>query len=250
MNVTVSPASSAFIVIASSFPAHFNIFACEEFKIKPRETRQSTASRASTSRARASPPATAPFDPNNFLFTVTRPPSSPTRRHAASPTRGIARADRAPRTTRSRVESPRAARVRAATPARRRRSTHHIRQVHPHRQRAIASVVLEAIGVKLERDQRDVARIHGLEFETFDGVGLEVGVGDEVLDRVEDFLEHGALLDSGFEHGRSGRWGVKYRAMARAVTAEIWKKNLKFGGFQVAREREESATGERARKRG
>ena len=35
MNVTVSPASSAFIVIASSLPAHFNIFACEEFKIKP-----------------------------------------------------------------------------------------------------------------------------------------------------------------------------------------------------------------------
>jgi hypothetical protein len=28
------------------------------------------------------------------------------------------------------------------------------------------------------------------------------------------------LLDSGFEHGRSGRWGVKYRAMGRAVTAE------------------------------
>lgn len=109
--------------------------------------------------------------------------------------------------------------------------------------------MLEAIGVKLERDQRDVARIHGLEFETFDGVGLEVGVGDEVLDRVEDFLEHGALLDSGFEHGRSGRWGVKYRALACAVTAEIWKKNLKFGGFQVEREREESATGERARKR-
>ena len=108
---------------------------------------------------------------------------------------------------------------------------------------------LEAIGVKLERDQRDVARIHGLEFETFDGVGLEVGVGDEVLDRVEDFLEHGALLDSGFEHGRSGRWGVKYRALACAVTAEIWKKNLKFGGFQVEREREESTTGERARKR-
>ena len=133
------------------------------------------------------------------------------------------------------MKSPQAARVRAATPARRRRSTHHIRQVHPHRQRAIASVVLEAIGVKLERDQRDVARIHGLEFETFDGVGLEVGVGDEVLDRVEDFLEHGALLDSGFEHGRSGRWGVKYRAMGRAVTAE---KNLKFKGARKRGERE------------
>ena len=28
MNVTTSPVSSAFIVIASSLPAHFNIFAC------------------------------------------------------------------------------------------------------------------------------------------------------------------------------------------------------------------------------
>ena len=96
MNVTVSPASSAFIVIASSFPAHFNIFACEEFKIKPRETRQSTASRAFTSRARASPPATAPFDPNNFYSPLRVHPSSPrdvTRRHP----RAASRAPTAPR---------------------------------------------------------------------------------------------------------------------------------------------------------
>ena len=33
MNVTTSPASSAFIVIASSFPAHLSILACEQFKI-------------------------------------------------------------------------------------------------------------------------------------------------------------------------------------------------------------------------
>jgi len=52
MNVTTSPASSAFIVIASSFPAHLSIFACVEFKISP-QRRQSIDFSSPASLARA-----------------------------------------------------------------------------------------------------------------------------------------------------------------------------------------------------
>ena len=151
MNVTVSPASSAFIVIASSLPAHFNIFACEEFKIKPAKL-VSQLHRTRPPRARAHHRARPRRSTQTIFFhrsTSTHPPRDVTRRHtrAASraPTANRERPDRAWNRLAPRACAPR-------RPFDGRRSTHHICQVHPHRQRAIASVVLEAIGVKLERD--------------------------------------------------------------------------------------------------
>ena len=87
---------------------------------------------------------------------------------------------------------------------------HHVHEIHPHRQRSIASVMFESVRVQLERHEGDVARIHGLELEPLLRIRLEVGVGDEILDGVEDFLEHRPLGESRFEHGRSrprvARW--------------------------------------------
>lgn len=70
--------------------------------------------------------------------------------------------------------------------------------------------MFESVRVQLERHEGDVARIHGLELEPLLRIRLEVGVGDEILDGVEDFLEHRPLGESRFEHGRSrprvARW--------------------------------------------
>ena len=101
MNVTVSPASSAFIVIASSLPAHFNIFACEEFKIKPAKL-VSQLHRTRPPRARAHHRARPRRSTQTIFFhrsTSTHPPRDVTRRHtrAASraPTANRERPDRA-----------------------------------------------------------------------------------------------------------------------------------------------------------
>ena len=95
MNVTVSPASSAFIVIASSFPAHFNIFACEEFKIKPRKL-VSRLHRARSPRARVRHrPRPRRSTQTIFIhrYASTRHPRDVTRRHP----RAASRAPTAPR---------------------------------------------------------------------------------------------------------------------------------------------------------
>ena len=51
-----------------------------------------------------------------------------------------------------------------------------------------------------QRHERDVRRVHGLEAEA-GRRAVEVGVGDELLDGVEELLKQGALLESGLEPG-------------------------------------------------
>ena len=204
MNVITSPASSAFMVIASSLPAHFNILAYMRSKA-------STTRRAPFKNSLLVPPV------DKHLARLYRPSRPPPRR-SARPTPRI----HFPRIYPPPMPHPRRAQTRARRPERARsppshrprtttivqspctqntrRATHHIRQIHPHRQRTIASKMFEPIGVQLQRHERDVGRIHGLEFKPIHRVRLKVCVGDEIFDRVEDFFKDGALVQASFEH--------------------------------------------------
>lgn len=75
----------------------------------------------------------------------------------------------------------------------------HGAQVDAELEAAVAAVVLEALGVEHEGDQRDVARVHGLEGDAL-GRAVEVGIGDEVLHGLEDLLEQTGLVELGFKH--------------------------------------------------
>ena len=198
MNVTTSPASSAFMVIASSLPAHFNILAYMRSKasttrrasfknsllvppvaVAPRETLPPVATATTALRARQ----TAHTFPAHISPAHT-PPAARSNARTTPRTRAIA-------TTASTANHPRHSIIMHPNT---RRATHHIRQIHPHRQRTIASKVCKPIGVQLQRHERDVGRIHGLEFKPIHRVRLKVCVGDEIFDRVEDFFKDGALV--------------------------------------------------------
>ena len=60
--------------------------------------------------------------------------------------------------------------------------------------------VLEAGGAEREGDEGDVAGVHGLQGDAGGG-GVDVDVGDEVLDGFDDFLEDERLGQFCFEHG-------------------------------------------------
>jgi hypothetical protein len=96
----------------------------------------------------------------------------------------------------------------------------HVVEVHAHGEVAVAAVVLEPLGAEEQRDERDVAGIHGLQREPRPGA-VEVGVGDQLPDRLQDLLEEaplhkpqlghrGGALSSAAEEeekGESGRFG-------------------------------------------
>ena len=198
MNVTTSPASSAFMVIASSLPAHFNILAYMRSKA-------STTRRASFKNSLLVPPvAVAPRETLPPVATATAAlrarktahtfPAHISPAHAPPTARSTARTTprtRAIATTASTANHPHHPIIMHPNT---RRATHHIRQIHPHRQRTIASKVCKPIGVQLQRHERDVGRIHGLEFKPIHRVRLKVRIGDEIFDRVEDFFKDGALV--------------------------------------------------------
>lgn len=59
----------------------------------------------------------------------------------------------------------------------------------------------ETLFVKVDSDEGDVGIVHGLELDPFLGVTVEVGVGHELADAVEDALEHRGAFECGVEHG-------------------------------------------------
>lgn len=59
----------------------------------------------------------------------------------------------------------------------------------------------ETLLVEVDGDEGDVGIVHGLELDPFLGVAVEVGIGDELADAVEDALEHRGAFERGVEHG-------------------------------------------------
>ena len=66
------------------------------------------------------------------------------------------------------------------------------RHVHANAHVAVASVVLEAVGLELHRHQRHVGRVHCLQGDAC-GRAVEVGLGHEVLDGLDELLEKRSL---------------------------------------------------------
>mmetsp|Transcript_25832 Transcript_25832/g.79718 ORF Transcript_25832/g.79718 Transcript_25832/m.79718 type:complete len:331 (-) Transcript_25832:20-1012(-) len=70
---------------------------------------------------------------------------------------------------------------------------------------ALARVHGEAAAAERQGDERDVRGVHGLDADARRR-GLEVGLGDELLDRLHDLLPQQALGDLRFEHGLVAGW--------------------------------------------
>ena len=158
MKATTSPPSSAFIVIASSLPAHLSILPML-FRFMPaggavgREGGEGVA--------------------------------------ASWPVQGTAAALAAGRAARMRrppaCSPPCARRRRCSGPAARRPNTTTSPAAHPpstppptHGEGAVAAKVLKAVGAQRERDEADVAAVHGLQRQPAAG-HLEVGLRDQIL---------------------------------------------------------------------
>jgi len=93
--------------------------------------------------------------------------------------------------------------------------------------------MFEPIGVEPQRDEGDVGGIHRLELKSLHRVRFEIRIGDEIFDRVEDFLQDAALLQSRFEHDLFRRRELDERgrgtdgggAKRRGVTrARAWRQ--------------------------
>ena len=67
--------------------------------------------------------------------------------------------------------------------------------VHADAHIAVAAVVLEAVGLELHSDQGHVGGVHGLQGDASAGA-VEVGLGHEVLDGLDELLEKGSLGDA------------------------------------------------------
>jgi len=65
--------------------------------------------------------------------------------------------------------------------------------------------VLEAIGLELHGDEGDVGGVHGLEGNAR-GRAVEVGLGDEILDGLDELLEKGTLGDACLCDGNMFAW--------------------------------------------
>jgi hypothetical protein len=72
------------------------------------------------------------------------------------------------------------------------------RPTHGHR--LVAAEVLKGVGAQLHGDQRDVGRVHRLEGKP-GGADVDVALVHEVLDGIDDLLEHVALDEARLEHG-------------------------------------------------
>lgn len=65
--------------------------------------------------------------------------------------------------------------------------------------RAVAAVGLKALGAEEQSNKRNVAAVHGLELNT-SARALKVGLGDEILDGLEDLLEKVAVRQTSLKH--------------------------------------------------
>lgn len=70
--------------------------------------------------------------------------------------------------------------------------------------------MLEALGAEQERDERDVRGVHGLQREAGAGA-VEVGVVDQVLDRLQHLLQQAPLHQPEFQHLGGGGGGERRR---------------------------------------
>mmetsp|Transcript_37364 Transcript_37364/g.98845 ORF Transcript_37364/g.98845 Transcript_37364/m.98845 type:complete len:345 (+) Transcript_37364:1-1035(+) len=77
-------------------------------------------------------------------------------------------------------------------------------QVDTERDVAVAAVVVEAIGTQEQRNERHMARVHGLQRDA-SRRAVEVGLSDEVLHGLGDLLEHTALSHASLKHIESGK---------------------------------------------
>ena len=96
--------------------------------------------------------------------------------------------------------------------------------------------MFESVRVQLERHEGDVARIHGLELEPLLRIRLEVGVGDEILDGVEDFLEHRPLGES-----RDGATDAISKSIARDGPRVRMPRRARADGRQRRETRDETS---------
>lgn len=77
--------------------------------------------------------------------------------------------------------------------------SYHVRKVHAHAQRPVASIVLEAVAAKEEGDEGDVRRVHSLKAEARRGT-VEVSISDEVLDGLQHLLQQATLGEASLKH--------------------------------------------------
>jgi len=100
----------------------------------------------------------------------------------------------------------------------------HGRNADAERQVAVAAIRVKALGAEEQRNQGDVRAVHGLLFffvgfvmfvgcvalwvqkvgyleRDTGGVAVKVGVGDEVLDGLDDLFDEAASGEAGFKHG-------------------------------------------------
>ena len=68
----------------------------------------------------------------------------------------------------------------------------------------MAGVVAECLFFEEQRDQGNMARVHGLDGKPF-GVDLDVDHLNKLLERVNDLPEDGALIQSCLKHRLSGK---------------------------------------------
>lgn len=74
-------------------------------------------------------------------------------------------------------------------------------EIHAKHHITIASETGEAFSVQVDGDQRNVRSVHGLQRHAI-WSALPARLGDQILHRVEDLLQHEAFLELGFKHGR------------------------------------------------
>jgi len=85
------------------------------------------------------------------------------------------------------------------TVERKRRGKKKMVQLHLHKRESIRKQKNERMKKVHHCDERDVAAVHGLEGDST-AVAVEVGLGDQVLDGLEDLLEEASLQQTGFKH--------------------------------------------------
>mgnify|MGYP003702187473 CR=1 FL=1 len=79
----------------------------------------------------------------------------------------------------------------------------HVVEVHPHGEVAVAAVVLEPLGAEEQRDEGDVAGIHGLQREPRPRA-VEVGVRHQLPDRLQHLLQQAPLHKPQLQHRGGG----------------------------------------------
>ena len=67
-------------------------------------------------------------------------------------------------------------------------------------ERLVTTVGVKTILLHVERHERDMTGIHSLDGHAL-GTDIDVGIVNEVLDRVNELLEVGGVGDCGFKHG-------------------------------------------------